>query len=63
MITECKTKQIKYQGTGRREVVSRFDGGMISSDGGGLLLGEVERRFRILERFPVVIKIAEIQKL
>lgn len=51
MITECKTKQIKFQGAGRRDVVGKFDGGMITSNGGGLLLGEVERRFEIIERF------------
>jgi len=32
-------------------VVARFDGGSISSDGGGLLLREVDRRARILQRF------------
>jgi hypothetical protein len=32
-------------------VVARFDGGSISSDGGGLLLREVDRRMRILRRF------------
>jgi hypothetical protein len=36
---------------GRREVVGRFDGGQISSDAGGLLLREVEKRFGILKRF------------
>jgi hypothetical protein len=40
-----------FQQLGRREVVGRFDGGMISSDGGGLLLREVEQRFGILKRF------------
>jgi len=32
-------------------VVARFDGGCITSDGGGLLLGEVERRTGILDQF------------
>jgi len=32
-------------------VVARFNGGSISSDGGGLLLREVDRRMRILRRF------------
>jgi hypothetical protein len=32
-------------------VVAQFDGGTLSSDGGGLLLREVERRTRIVERF------------
>jgi hypothetical protein len=40
-----------FQQLGRREVIGRFDGGMISSDAGGLLLREVERRFGIVERF------------
>jgi hypothetical protein len=31
--------------------VARFDGGCITSDGGGLLLGEVERRTGIMEQF------------
>jgi hypothetical protein len=40
-----------FQQLGRREVIGRFDGGMISSDAGGLLLREVERCFGILRRF------------
>jgi hypothetical protein len=35
---------------GRRNVVGGFDGGKITSDGGGLLLREVESRLGILER-------------
>jgi len=34
----------------RREVTARFDGGKISSDGGGVLLGEVDRRLGLLDR-------------
>lgn len=51
MSTECKTQQLEFQGLGRREVVGKFDGGKISSDGGGLLLREVERRTKIIKRF------------
>jgi hypothetical protein len=40
-----------FQQLGRREVIGRFDGGMISSDGGGMLLREVEQGFGILKRF------------
>jgi hypothetical protein len=36
---------------GGREVRAVFDGGDISSDGGGLLLREVERHTRIIEQF------------
>jgi hypothetical protein len=51
MSTECTPRQLEFQGFGRRQVVARFDGGSISSDGGGLLLREVDRRARILQRF------------
>ena len=51
MTTECTPSQLEFQGLGRRPVVARFNGGSISSDGGGLLLREVDRRMRILCRF------------
>ena len=51
MVAECKGRTLKFQGLGRREVIARFDGGDISSDGGALLLREVERRTRIVEQF------------
>jgi hypothetical protein len=51
METQCIQEQMVFQQLGRREVVGRFDGGMISSDAGGLLLREVEQRFGILKRF------------
>jgi hypothetical protein len=49
-MTECSGEQLEFHGLGRRAVVGKFDGGMISSDGGGLLLGEVEARMHIVER-------------
>ncbi|TKB06487.1 hypothetical protein FCL48_21060, partial [Desulforhopalus sp. IMCC35007] len=36
---------------GRREIVADFNGGTITSDGGALLLREVEQRTNILHRF------------
>jgi len=45
--TQCKPEQIEFQGLGRRKVQAAFDGGHISSDGGALLLREVDRRFGI----------------
>lgn len=50
MGTQCTTEQMEFQQLGRRRVIGRFDGGKISSDAGGLLLREVERRFHILKR-------------
>src|SRR3990170_4019489 len=51
MKTQCIQEQMVFQQLGRREVIGRFDGGMISSDGGGMLLREVERCLGILKRF------------
>jgi hypothetical protein len=44
MSAECTPRQLEFQGIGRRSVVARMDGGSISSDGGGLVLREVDRR-------------------
>jgi hypothetical protein len=46
-MTECS--QLGFGFLGRREVVGRFDGGRVSSDGGLLLLREVDRRFGVTE--------------
>lgn len=51
MTTECTPIQMEFQGVGRRKVEASFDGGYLSSDGGALLLREVEERFGIVERF------------
>ena len=51
METQCIQEQMVFQQLGRREVIGRFDGGMISSDAGGLVLREVEQCFGILKRF------------
>lgn len=51
MQTQCIQEQMVFQQLGRREVIGRFDGGMISSDAGGLVLREVERCCGILKRF------------
>ena len=51
MDTECSGRSLEFQGVGRREVIARFDGGDITSDGGALLLREVERQTKIVEQF------------
>lgn len=50
-MTQCTTTQMDFQDLGRRTVVGDFDGGPISSDGGGVLLGEVEAKTQIVARF------------
>jgi hypothetical protein len=43
-MTECSQPSFGF--LGRREVVGRFDGGLVSSDG-GLLLREIDRRYGV----------------
>jgi hypothetical protein len=51
METECNACSFDFQPLGRREVTVRFDGGRISSDGGGVLLRELEDRFGFRQKF------------
>jgi Transposase DDE domain group 1 len=39
-----------------KTVVAKFDGGLLSSDGGVLALREVEKRLRVADRFAACIK-------
>lgn len=50
MTTECSAEQLEFHALGSRDVVGRFDGGRITSDGGGLLLREVDHRLGMLHR-------------
>lgn len=50
-MTECKSIDIPLHALGQRELVAGFDGGTISSDGGAILLREVEQRTGIIRRF------------
>jgi hypothetical protein len=49
-MTECNAEQLEFHGLGKRVVVADFDGGMISSDGGGLLLREAAQRTGLIDR-------------
>lgn len=49
-MTECNQSGFGFEACGRREVVARFDGGPISSDGGALLLRQTDRRLNLLAR-------------
>ena len=49
-MTECNPEQLEFHGLGRRSVVGRFDGGRISSDGGGTLLREADLRIGLTAR-------------
>lgn len=49
-MTECTQSSFGFAALYRREVVAKFDGGDITTDAGGLLLREVDRRLRLTER-------------
>jgi len=51
MTTECNGKVYEFHPLGSREVRADFGGGAMTSDGGGLLLREVEKRTGIVGRF------------
>ena len=50
-MTERTTGKMRFQAHGRRRVEGDFDGGLISSHGGGLLLREVEERHQVIDQF------------
>jgi len=49
--TQCTQQSFEFQQVGGREIVARFDGGRVTSDGGGIFLREIENRFRFVEKF------------
>jgi len=51
MQTYCSTTTAEFQPLGARNVVARFDGGAITSDGGALLLRECEAATKIIAQF------------
>lgn len=48
METECSPQSFEFQPLGARQVTAGFDGGTITSDAGGLLLGEIEAKSGLL---------------
>jgi len=49
-MTECTQSAFEFAAHFSRQVVARFDGGTITTDGGGLLLRETDRRLNLLPR-------------
>jgi len=49
-MTECTQTQFAFQAHFSRRVTGQFDGGTMTSDGGGLLLREADRRLNLLPR-------------
>jgi hypothetical protein len=47
--------QVEFPFAGRRRVRAVFDGGPISSDGGAVLLAEIDRRLKLIESFAAML--------
>lgn len=54
-MTNCIPKTLKFPALKNRQVEAAFDGGSITSDGGILLLGQVEQKTKLLENVAAVI--------
>jgi Transposase DDE domain group 1 len=51
-MTECNEDRFEFASVqGTRQIVAEFSGGIISSDGGGLLLQETDSKMNLLARF------------
>ncbi|MEE8505739.1 MAG: transposase, partial [Kiloniellales bacterium] len=50
MQTECTPALFEFEPVERQKVVAGFDGGLITSDVGGLLLGQLDRGLRLIQR-------------
>ena len=49
-MTDCIQSGFEFEACGKREIVTRFDGGRISSDGGAFLLRQTDQRLNLLPR-------------
>jgi hypothetical protein len=50
-MTECSQQSFEFEGHFSKQITARFDGGQQTSDAGGLLLREANRRMNLLSRF------------
>ena len=51
MQTQCSAQQFEFEAVERRSVVAAFDGGVVSSDAGALLLSGLDRAIGLIKRF------------
>ena len=49
-MTECNREPLLFSSLNRQQIVADFDGGHLTSDGGGLLLREADRALELTRR-------------
>lgn len=62
MPTQCNQECFEFHPLNQRQIVGRFDGGTITSDAGGMLLREVEKRTGIIARFAACFRDHRVQE-
>ncbi|MGH1484388.1 MAG: IS1380 family transposase [Geminicoccales bacterium] len=63
MPTECSPDRFEFTAVARRRVEAGFDGGEITSDAGGLLLGATDRTIGLIDRFAACFEDRRCQDL
>lgn len=48
-MTKCTTEQLEFPGLKRRQIITQFSGGAITSDAGGILLRQIDRRLGLIK--------------
>jgi hypothetical protein len=61
MPTQCSRDLFGYEVVEGRQVVAAFDGGAVTSDAGGLLLGATDRAIGLIERFAACFDDGRVQ--
>ena len=61
MPTECSSEPFGFTRVEGRAVVAAFDGGVVSSDAGALLLGSADRAIGLVDRFAMCFKDGRLQ--
>jgi Transposase DDE domain group 1 len=61
--TECNATLFEFTPVEGRHVVASFDGGAITSDAGGLLLGQADRAIQLTARFAACFTDARVPEL
>ena len=54
-MTNCTSKQLNFSPLGRKKVTGSFSGGSITSDGGLLLLREIDKKHKITDKLDSLV--------